>query len=148
MNFRKYLDGNGPAAMMAAKRSAGVTPEVNLLYTTDKACKWSWLWKPWQMWLEVQNSSISCPHPPKKESCHHWCNTCRPLGSQYGSWAILSHVPASRISQKLVIFLQGVYGSVRSDHALPAGCLWISGKWSRSSCRVVTIGWLAEGRFI
>ena len=38
----KYVDQNSSAAMLAAKRSAGVTPEVNLrilLHAGDKACK-------------------------------------------------------------------------------------------------------------
>ena len=30
MPAHKYVGGNGSAAMLAAKRSAGVTPEVNL----------------------------------------------------------------------------------------------------------------------
>ena len=39
----KYVDWKGSAAMLAAKRSAGVAPEGNLknpLYTSKKACKW------------------------------------------------------------------------------------------------------------
>ena len=38
----KYVDENGSAAMLAAKRSAGVTPEVNLrilLHTDDEGHK-------------------------------------------------------------------------------------------------------------
>ena len=40
MYVRKYVDKNGSAAMLAAKRSAGIAPEVNLrilLCTGDKA---------------------------------------------------------------------------------------------------------------
>ena len=40
MFLHKYVDQNGSAAILAAKRSAGVTPEVNLrilLHTGDKA---------------------------------------------------------------------------------------------------------------
>ena len=42
MLARKYVDENGSAAMLATKRSAGVTPEVNLrilLCIGDEACK-------------------------------------------------------------------------------------------------------------
>ena len=38
----KYVDGNGLAAMLPAKGSAGVAPEVTLrvlLHAGDKACK-------------------------------------------------------------------------------------------------------------
>ena len=61
---------NGLAAMLAAKSSAGVTPEVNLrnpLHTGDEAFKRGnppWLWNPGQtgqMSPEVQNRSISGP---------------------------------------------------------------------------------------
>ena len=41
MILRKYVDQNSLAAMLAAKRSAAVTPEVNLknpLYAGHKAC--------------------------------------------------------------------------------------------------------------
>ena len=39
----KLVDENGLAALLATKRSAGVTPEgnlMNLLHACDKACKW------------------------------------------------------------------------------------------------------------
>ena len=42
MDVCKYVDENGSAVMLAAKRSAGVTPKVNLrnlLYTVNKAHK-------------------------------------------------------------------------------------------------------------
>ena len=42
LNVCNYVDQNSSAAMLAAKRSAGVTSEVNLRYplcTRDKACK-------------------------------------------------------------------------------------------------------------
>ena len=52
----KYMDWNGSVAMLVAKRSAGVTPEVNLripLHTSDEACK-QWgphmLWNPRYQW--------------------------------------------------------------------------------------------------
>ena len=60
MLVRKYMDWNG----MAAKRSAGVAPEVNLriaLYAGDEECKERdppWLWNPGQMSPEVQNMGI------------------------------------------------------------------------------------------
>ena len=52
---------------LAAKRSAGVTPEVNLripLHTGNKACKWGyprWLWNSGPTSSEVQNRGISGP---------------------------------------------------------------------------------------
>ena len=61
----KYVDWNGFGAMLATKRSAGVTPEVNLrnpLHVGDEACKQvdrPWLWKTWQMLPEVQSRGIS-----------------------------------------------------------------------------------------
>ena len=42
MLVRKYVDRNGLAAMLAAKRLAGITPQVNLgipLHADNKACK-------------------------------------------------------------------------------------------------------------
>ena len=42
MIVRKYVDRNGLTAMLAAKRLAGVTPQVNLgipLHADNKACK-------------------------------------------------------------------------------------------------------------
>ena len=42
MLLHKYVVENGSAAMLAAKRSAGVTPEVNLrilLCVGNKVCK-------------------------------------------------------------------------------------------------------------
>ena len=54
----------GSATMLAANRSAGVTPEVNLrnsLHAVDRACKWGdplRLWSQGYTSSEVQNKSI------------------------------------------------------------------------------------------
>ena len=64
---RKYVDENGLAAMLATKRSVGVSPEVNLrilLQASDKTCTWgnpSLLWNLLQILPEVQNRCISGP---------------------------------------------------------------------------------------
>ena len=61
------LDEIGSAAMLATKRSAGVTPEVNLripFSVGNEVCKQRdppWLWKLGQMSPEVQNGGISGP---------------------------------------------------------------------------------------
>ena len=65
MLVRKYMDENGLATMLTTKRSAGVTPEVNLripLHTGNKACKQGdslWLLNSGQTSPEVQNRGIS-----------------------------------------------------------------------------------------
>ena len=62
-----YEDQNGSAAMLAAKRSAGVAPEVNLrnaLHISDEANQSGnppWLWNRGQSSPEVQNRGISGP---------------------------------------------------------------------------------------
>ena len=62
---------NSLAAMLAAKSSAGVTPEVNLrnlLQTGDEARKQGnppWLWNPGQMSPEVQNKTRVSVAPQK-----------------------------------------------------------------------------------
>ena len=67
MPTRRYVDENDSAAMLVAKKSAGVPSEVNLrilLCTGDKAHKQvdpPWLWNPGQMSPEVQNRGISGP---------------------------------------------------------------------------------------
>ena len=61
----KYVDQNSLATKLAVKRSAGVTPDVNLsnpLCTGNEACKQGdlpWLWNPRQTSPEVQNRNIS-----------------------------------------------------------------------------------------
>ena len=64
----KYVDETGLATMLAAKRSAGVAPEVNLripLNAGGEACKWgggsTLALKPVTTSLEVQNRDISGP---------------------------------------------------------------------------------------
>ena len=65
MLVHRYVDENGLAAMLATKRSAGVTPEVNLrilLCADDKTHKWGdlpWLWNQGQTSPRDQNMSIS-----------------------------------------------------------------------------------------
>ena len=66
MFVSKYADRNGLAAMLATKRSAGITPEVNLmilLHAGDKAHKLGdppWLWNPGQTSPEVRpNKGVS-----------------------------------------------------------------------------------------
>ena len=59
----KFVDGS--ATMLTVKRSAGVTPEVNLripLHTGDKAYRWGdppWIWNAGQTSPEVQKKAIS-----------------------------------------------------------------------------------------
>ena len=56
--FRKYVDRNSSIAILVAKRSAGVAPEVNLrmsLCTGEEACKRN----PEETSPELQNRGIS-----------------------------------------------------------------------------------------
>ena len=74
---------NGSAAMLAAKKSAGVAPEVNLrnpLHAGDKACKWGFH-SGFETWGELHQKSktgisvapqkgrITFKIPYKKQSC-------------------------------------------------------------------------------
>ena len=81
----KYVDENSSAAIVGAKRSAGVAPEANLrilLCAFNKACKKGdplWLWNPGQISLGVQNRGICGPTkrtwcPPKMffKKLIHW----------------------------------------------------------------------------
>ena len=64
-HVRKYVDGNCSAAMLATKRSVGVTLVVNLrilLHVRYEACKPGdppGLWNPGQTSPDIQNSVIS-----------------------------------------------------------------------------------------
>ena len=68
--LRRYVEEIGSAAMLAAKRSAGVAPEVNLrerVMLLVRLCQVRirqnplWLWNPEETSPEVQNRGISGP---------------------------------------------------------------------------------------
>ena len=60
----KYVDGKGPGAMLATKKSAGVAPEVNPLHTGNEACErriHPGLKTQGETSTKVKNSGISGP---------------------------------------------------------------------------------------
>ena len=65
----KYVDQKSSAAILAIKRSAGVTPEVNLrnpLHTNEKAC----LWVAFEtQHRHPQKFKTRVSVPPKKDLC-------------------------------------------------------------------------------
>ena len=68
MFVRKYVDENGSAAMLDAKRSAIVAPEMNLrnlLCADNEACKRgnpTWLWNPGQTSQTSKTGVSVAPH--------------------------------------------------------------------------------------
>ena len=56
---------------------------------------------------------------------HLWCDTCRPLGGQHGSWAVCSMYLPDWLSDGGGVSAQGVYtwGLSAQGRCLPRGCL-------------------------
>ena len=79
---------------------------------------WCLLWvsKPeWAAFIHAwwRLTWLTCYTSPPE--IHLWCNTCQPFGSQYGSQAILFHVPVSRYwwGSKLGSIVPSIPQSVR-----------------------------------